>query len=175
MTSNISYTREDKYAAAACYYLYGDFKKAAETCGLAEKYGRKVASVRRNITNWFNEHDDMFMQGLDKASKELDKKLLSKIAKVEEMALDRAIGSLSDPESKIPAKDATWIAGLMHDKRQIMEGKAVSITTSSSDVKSRLDELEKELHKRAEKAKKPSLSVVADMDRFKKVEPDNST
>ncbi len=142
--------------AAAIYYQYRSYAETARRC--AEAWGRPVS--RQQIQYW-DDNSEVFQDGQKQEATRTDKKLSAKMLALETKALELCIEMMAEKPDSVKFKEAAWAAAVMHDKRQVLEGKATSISGPSQSFLDRLTDIESKLTERnAERAAEKKLGGV---------------
>jgi len=148
------YNAEDRRRAALVYASYGSYAKVEEDTG----YNQRTVKMWHDTCKVFND-------ALKKIDASADKSLSRDFQKFVQKGITHALDAIDnyDPE-KIKFKDLIWSIAVIHDKRQVLEGKAVAHTGQPQHTNEMLDDLAKALDKRrADHTKQESknLSVVS--------------
>lgn len=155
------FTKAEKREAAALFFATNSFTEVEKQSG-----GRFKA---RTVKTW-EADDEAFLEAYEACSRMGGKELIGKMRKFVDKSLDLAAEQLDDPESGIKFRDLVLAAGIIHDKRQVMEGKATTRSGSGEGVASMLEEVERQLAAKAAKREEVAAKAVEKSDKVVKIE-----
>jgi hypothetical protein len=154
------YTKKEKQEAAALYFTCNSFAEVEKQSG-----GRFKA---RTVKMWETDDED-FLTAYEACATMGGKELIGKMRKFVDKSLSMATDQLDDPDVDIKFRDLVLAAGIIHDKRQVMEGKVTTRSGSGEGMASMLEEAERQLAIKAEKRTKEAAKAAEKSDKVVKI------